>query len=173
VVRSCQSMTVESFSVPTTRARRYRPERSMSVPTWRAKTKPEHAAETSKAGMSRRRPNLACSKQAVEGKGTSGVIVATISRSMSSGLSPAFCIACAAALAPMSEGFSSGPAMRRSEIPERVLIHSSLVSTSLERSSLVNFRSGAWTPTERMKTDSAAVLIKGCEKTPAGAGREH
>jgi len=43
----------------------------------------------------------------------------------------------------------------------------------LDRSSLVNFRSGAWTPTERMKTDSAAVLIKACEKRPAGAGREH
>ena len=46
-----------------------------------AKTKPEQAAETSKAGMSRRRPSLACSRQAVEGKGTSGVIVATMTRS--------------------------------------------------------------------------------------------
>ena len=113
----------------------------------------------SKQGMSRRRPNLAWSRQAVEGKGTSGVIVATMTRSMSVGFRPARASALAAAWAPMSEGFSPAPAMRRSEIPERVLIHSSEVSTIAESSVLVSLRSGACTPRARMKTESSARLI--------------
>ncbi len=95
----------------------------------------------------------------MDGKGTSGVIVATISRSISAGVRPARSNALAAALAPMSEGFSPGPAIRRSAMPERVLIHSSEVSTILDSSALVSVRSGVWTPMARMKTDSSALLI--------------
>ena len=95
----------------------------------------------------------------MEGKGTSGVIVATMRRSTSAGVSPARCRAWAAAWAPRSEGFSPGPAMRRSLMPERVWIHSSEVSTILESSALVSLRSGVRTPMARIKTDSSALLI--------------
>jgi len=131
----------------------------MSRATCSAYTKPEQAAEMSKQGMSRRRPSLACSRQAVEGKGTSGVIVATMSRSTSAGVRPARARAWADAFAPRSEGFSPGPAIRRSAMPERVLIHSSDVSTIRESSALVSVREGTPTPMARMKTDGSALLI--------------
>src|SRR5437867_592320 len=59
----------------------------------------------------------------------SGVAVATRSRSISSGEIFACSIALSAAFAAMSLVVSSLAAMRRSLIPVRVVIHSSLVST--------------------------------------------
>jgi hypothetical protein len=72
----------------------------------------------------------------------SGVMVATMMRSMSSGATPASAIARRAASRARSEVASAGPAMRRSRMPVRVVIHSSEVSTMRSRSALVITRAG-------------------------------
>ncbi len=64
-------------------------------------------------------------------------------RSMSSGSSPAVAMARSPATAAMLAVVSSGPAMRRSRMPVRETIHSSLVSTMRSRSALVRIRLGA------------------------------
>jgi hypothetical protein len=70
----------------------------------------------------------------VEGKAMSGVTVATMSRSMADASSPACASACSIAGRQRSESACSGAAMRRSRIPVRSMIHSSLVSTMVESS---------------------------------------
>src|SRR5262245_56867906 len=82
----------------------------------------------------------------VRGRGCSGVAVATIIRSISAGVRPARLIAAAAALVPRLAVVSSGPATRRSRIPVRSTIHSSLVSTRASRSALVRRPSGSAVP---------------------------
>ena len=72
----------------------------------------------------------------------SGVMVATMIRSICSGVMPARSMASRAALVAMSEVNSSSAAMRRSLMPVRVVIHSSVVSTIFSRSALVRIRSG-------------------------------
>ena len=72
----------------------------------------------------------------------SGVAVATRIKSISLALILACSIAFSAAFAAMSLVYSSLAAMRRSLMPVRVVIHSSLVSTMRERSSLVRIFSG-------------------------------
>ncbi len=72
----------------------------------------------------------------------SGVAVATRMRSISFGEIFACSMAFSAAFAAMSLVFSSFAAMRRSLMPVRVVIHSSVVSTMRERSSLVRTFSG-------------------------------
>ena len=113
---------------------------------WRAvstpKRKPEQAAEMSKQAAFTA-PILVWTKQAVLGKNISGVQVAQMIRSISSGLMPAFSIAAWAARAASSLVGCSGPAMRRSRMPVRDWIHSSLVSTSFSKSAFVMTRSGA------------------------------
>src|SRR5512144_2485381 len=59
---------------------------------------------------------------------------------------PALSSAARAAAVPMVEVSSPLAAMRRSLIPVRVAIHSSVVSTTLARSSLVNTRFGRYPP---------------------------
>ena len=73
----------------------------------------------------------------------SGVMVATINKSISAGLSLASASAALAAAEAICEVDSSGPAMRRSRMPVRVKIHSSDVSTRCESSSLVTILVGA------------------------------
>ena len=87
-------------------------------------------------------PSFFCTKQAVDGKNMSGVTVATMISSMSAAVTPAASMALRAALVAMSLVAISGPAMRRSLIPVREVIHSSEVSTILDMSSLVMMRSG-------------------------------
>ena len=62
---------------------------------------------------------------------------------MSSGSRPATAIARSDATAAIEAVVSSAAATRRSRIPVRVWIHSSLVSTSFSRSALVRTPSGA------------------------------
>ena len=71
------------------------------------------------------------------------VIVATITRSRSIAWTPASRSAASAAGRQRSEVACSGAAIRRSLIPVRVWIHSSLVSTIRARSSFESTRSGA------------------------------
>src|SRR5580658_2230785 len=102
--------------------------------------KPEHAALTSK-------------QAAVAGIGRSGVIVATIKRSMSEALTPASSRARCPARTPRSDVACSSEAILRSRIPLRARIHSSEVSTIRARSSLVKMRSGAYEPVPSMTVE--------------------
>ena len=72
----------------------------------------------------------------------SAVIVATITRSSSAAWTPASRRAASAAGRQRSEVACSGAAIRRSLIPVRVWIHSSLVSTISASSSFASTRSG-------------------------------
>jgi hypothetical protein len=87
-------------------------------------------------------PSSSARIAAVQGKAMSGVIVATMIRSMLFGSTPAISTARRAAGRQMSDSASSGAAIRRSRMPVRSRIHSSEVSTTLARSSFVNTWSG-------------------------------
>ncbi len=73
---------------------------------------------------------------------TSVLQVATMTRSMSAGDRPLPASALPPATTAMSATVSSGPANRRLMMPTRLRIHSSLVSTRAERSSLVTTLAG-------------------------------
>jgi hypothetical protein len=96
-------------------------------------------------------PIFCCTRQAVEGNGMSGVMVATMTRSICSAVTPAIFIARWAALAARSEVNSSFAAMRRSLMPVRDVIHSSEVSTIFSRSAFVRIFSGTYEPTPVME----------------------
>jgi hypothetical protein len=87
-------------------------------------------------------PIFFCTMQAVAGKNMSGVTVATMMSWMSSAVTPASAMARRAASEARSLVAWSAAAMRRSLMPVREVIHSSLVSTIFERSSLVSTFSG-------------------------------
>ena len=87
-------------------------------------------------------PIFSCTRQAVAGKGMSGVMVARMIKSTSAGSTFARSRARFAAKVAMSEVYSSSAAMRRSLMPVRVVIHSSVVSTNFSRSALVSTFSG-------------------------------
>src|SRR5205814_9954278 len=112
--------------------------------------KPEQAASKSNAAA-RRAPIFRCTRQAVEGKGMSGVIVATMMRSICSAVTAAFFSARKAAAAARSEVNSSLAASRRSFIPVREVIHSSEVSTIFSRSALVRILAGTYEPTPEIE----------------------
>ncbi len=88
----------------------------------------------------------------------SGVTVATITRSIDDGSTPAISSARRAAGMQMSVSASSSAAIRRSLIPVRSRIHSSFVSTSFERSSFVSTRSGTCTPSPVIEIGRPFVL---------------
>ena len=73
-------------------------------------------------------------------------VVATITKSMSDPSSPAAARAFRAASAPKVEEVSPGPLTRRSWMPVRWTIHSSLVSTLFANSSFVTIREGTALP---------------------------
>src|ERR1022692_3535983 len=83
----------------------------------------------------------------------SGVILATMIRSICAAITPAISIARRAALAARSEVNSFAAAMRRSLMPVRVVIHSSEVSTIFSRSALVRIFSGTYEPTPVMEQE--------------------
>src|ERR1022692_2755134 len=114
--------------------------------------KPEHAASRSKAAAFFA-PILCCTRQAVLGKGMSGVTVAMMIKLIWSAVTPAIFIARCAALAAMSDVNSSWAAIRRSLMPVRVVIHSSEVSTIFSRSALVRIFSGTYAPTPVMEQE--------------------
>jgi hypothetical protein len=95
-------------------------------------------------------PRAAATKQAVEGNAISGVIVPHSTRSMSFGSSPAASTARRAACVAKVAVDSPGPAMRRSLMPVRCVIHWSLVSTMRDRSSFVSRFSGTKLPVPAM-----------------------
>ena len=87
-------------------------------------------------------PSLRATVAAVFGICASGVQVATITRSMSSGDRPLAASALPPAATAMSATVSSGPAIRRLAMPTRLRIHSSVVSTVAASSSLVTTLAG-------------------------------
>ena len=100
-------------------------------------------------------PSRRATTAAVFGIITSGVQVATITRSMSAGESPLPASALPAAATAMSATVSSGPASRLLAIPTRLRIHSSLVSTEAASSSLVTTLAGWYPPKARTLAPAA------------------
>ncbi len=87
-------------------------------------------------------PRRAATWAAVLGLRSIAVQVATTTRSTLCGSKPLAASALAAAREAMSATVSSGAAMCRRRMPTREVIHSSLVSTSDARSSLVRTLDG-------------------------------
>ena len=102
---------------------------------------PEHAALISKA-IAFFAPISFCTRQATEGVNISGVIVATTIKSISSPLSFDLWSAIFAALMEIWD-VSSPSEILLSFIPVLEVIHSSLVSTILDKSSFVITSEGA------------------------------
>src|SRR3990172_6479119 len=95
-------------------------------------------------------PSPSWIRQAVAGNVYSGVAVATTIKSISCGRTPALSSASLAAANPIEADVSFGLATRRSRMPVRVTIHSSLVSTVRERSALVTTLLGTYLPQPTM-----------------------
>ena len=87
-------------------------------------------------------PSRSWIRVAVAGKVSSGVAVAQMMRSRSAPDRRAMASASSAALTPRSEVSSLSSATRRSRMPVRWRIHSSVVSTRLASSALVTTRDG-------------------------------
>ena len=83
----------------------------------------------------------------------SGVTVATTSRSIDAGSTP-FCSSARRAAGMASSDIASvpGSARRRSRMPVRDMIHSSVVSTIVARSAFVTTRSGTLHPSAVIET---------------------
>src|SRR5882724_1661280 len=120
--------------------------------------KPEHWLRTSMTGMPRT-PRFRCRREAVPGKSTSGESEPRMTRSRSSAAIPAERSASRAASAPRSAPLAPASMKRRSRIPVRCSIHSSLVSISLVRSWLVTTRSGSWCPRPRMRAFTISSIV--------------
>ena len=124
----------------------------------RAYKNPEQAAEISnpKAFLA---PILCWIRAAVDGKNISGVIVATMIRSISSGsILKRLRISLKAAVA-ISEEASPFAAIWRSTIPVRLRIHSSDVSTIFSRSRLLRIRFGVYFPMAVMVARVFFIII--------------
>ena len=143
VVRSVQSTTGDRASAATTSIFLTRPLLKKAPATSSAYIKPEHAALTSIAGQWA--PSRPCRRHAIEGDMTSPRMVAQRMKSSSSGLTPASSIAFSAASRARSVSVSE-LRTRRSFTPVRVVIHSSLVSTMRDKSSLVTTSLGSALP---------------------------
>ena len=92
----------------------------------------------------------------------SGLTVVTMTRSMSCGVSPALSIAAFEAFRAISEVVSPSAAMRRRFMPDLPKIHSSLVSTIFERSSLVTILSGTYLPVPFIIMEFGLLLFMFC-----------
>ena len=127
--------------IPRSRAKRRRRARTRNPRTRRRDRTSRSAARAC------RRCTRRCAASAV-----SGDAVATTRRSMSVGDSPARLIASAAAAVPSVDDVSPGAAIRRSRMPVRSTIHSSLVSRVASRSAFVRRPSGTAVPQPSTET---------------------
>src|ERR1700691_3853583 len=105
-------------------------------------------------------PSRLATMAAVFGIITSGVQVATITRSMSAGDSPLPASALPAAATAMSATVSSGPAIRLLSMPTLERIHSSLVSTDAARSSFVTTLAGWYPPNASTRAPAAPWWVR-------------
>mmetsp|Transcript_67637 Transcript_67637/g.140195 ORF Transcript_67637/g.140195 Transcript_67637/m.140195 type:complete len:343 (-) Transcript_67637:3-1031(-) len=158
VFRSDQSTQRDKQSAPITTADLKEPERTYCAAVVNAKTKPEQAAVKSKA-TALSAPSMDATWGPVP-KRSSGVEVAWITRSTSSGDIFAAFRALLAAFADSDASDSSGAITCLLLMPVRCEIHSSLVSTISARSSLETTVSGAAepVPTTEMPKGSARSL---------------
>ena len=130
------------LSAPTMTTFLYCPLSTNLAPVVRAKMNPEQAALRSYPHEFTA-PTLWAMRLAVEGKCMSAVTVATIMRSISAASIPRFSHNVLTASAPISDVALVGSfRIRRSSIPVRVRIHSSLVSTIFSKSALERTSSG-------------------------------
>ena len=141
VRRSSQSIRRDSVSAPMTSARLIWPLRMKALAVAKAYMKPAQTACTSKAGTPAR-PRRSCTTTAVLGKTMSGVVVATMIISIDAASMPAASMARRAARYARSLVSWPSAARRRSWMPVRLTIHSSVVSTRLASSVLVRMVSG-------------------------------
>jgi hypothetical protein len=102
-------------------------------------------------------PICLCTMHAVDGKNMSGVAVATIITSISSGPRPASLMALRAASVARSDVAVLSSALCLLDIPVRSLIQVSLVSTIFSRSRLVSVPSGTCEPMPIMPTPLGAL----------------
>mmetsp|Transcript_8354 Transcript_8354/g.20749 ORF Transcript_8354/g.20749 Transcript_8354/m.20749 type:complete len:305 (-) Transcript_8354:246-1160(-) len=145
VPRSRQSTYRLRTSAPMTSTFLYSPPRMKCTPFTMPTTNPLHAAVTSNASAPFA-PIAACTVQA-DPKMSSGEEVASSIRSKSSALMPAISNAFFDASAAKLVRLSSPLMTCRLPMPVRERIHSSFVSTSLLRSSLVRYCVGTAIPT--------------------------
>ena len=142
VARSVGSIIEDILSPPTTMTFLFRPVSIYWAAVTRAKINPLQAARISKpkAFLS---PHLAAVRLAVEGKNMSGVTVAHIIMSISSGSVLVFSNRSFTAFSVMYDVPSPSPfRIRRVLMPTLVIIHSSEVSTILLSSKLSSIYSG-------------------------------
>src|SRR4030095_9790758 len=152
------------LSAPTTTTFLYRPLSINAVPVVTPYKKPEHAAPKSKPNAFRA-PTLSVMRLAVAGNIISAVTVQQIRQSISLGSIPLFWQRSRTAGAPRSEvAFPSPFKILLSEIPVRVLIHSSLVSTIFSRSALVSLFSGTHPPTAVIAAVTRLLMVFGFRK---------
>ena len=117
-----------------------------------------------------RMPSASPTNAPVCGSGCSGDAVATISRSMSSGASPARLIASAAAAVASVAVVSPRPATRRSRMPVRSTIHASFVSTRASRSAFVTRPSGTAKPQPTTATGRPLTRLAARPRADPAAG---
>ncbi len=113
--------------------------------------KPAQAAEMSNAAEPGRAPSFCCTVTATAGIGMSGLMVPTMMQSIWLGSISAVSQARRPASAARSDVERPSSRMRRAPMPVRSRIHESEVSTSFERSSLVNTLSGTALPVPAMR----------------------
>ena len=145
VFLSVQSVTEESTSTPITRAFLYVPDCMKFFAVTRPYKNPVQAAFISKQAAFFA-PIFDWTKHAVEGSGISGVTVATMRSSTSSGFNFASSSAFMAASAARALEGVPGFAILRFFMPVRVVIHSSDVSTIFSSSSFVRTCFGTYMP---------------------------
>ena len=149
------------LSAPTTTTFLAVPFSTNWAPVVNANKNPLHAADRSNP-QALVAPALWAMRLAVEGKSMSGVTVAQMTMSMSSGANPDLAHKDFTASAPMSDVALLGSLrMRRSWMPVRVRIHSSVVSTIFSRSKLVSLSSGKYPETHVMAAGIGVVFRVG------------
>ena len=146
VLRSDQSTSRDRVSAPITSTYSAALLAINPRATPRPYTNPEQAALKSNA-CRRVAPRPSCTREAVDGKRCSGEAVATITISTRfAGTSATRNASCAALMARVAVVSCGSVAMCLWRIPVRVRIHSSLVSTMRDRSSLVRMWLGTLFP---------------------------
>ena len=155
----------ERTSPPTTSARRESPVATIPYACASAYMNPVQPADRSYAAASTA-PSWSARIAAVDGNAMSGVTVATISRSIPLPSTPACSMASRLAGSARSDSASSFEAIRRSRMPVRSRIHSSVVSTYCLRSSFVTTWSGTLQPRPviEIATPSFATPIMPCRR---------
>ena len=169
VVRSSGSRIRDIRSAPMTSTHWARPASIWPVPTASADRKPVHAAPMSNA-PARTAPSSWATSGAAFGMTSSGVVVATSTRSTCSGETPARRSAAAPALVAWVVRRSSGSATCRARIPVRRTIHSSLTPIRAAISALGTTLRGRLAPTDAIAAPSARRPERTCPLTRGRSG---